>query len=107
MINRNKQLSVWLSMGLCRCAAIARILGVSRQYVDKVSKLAAGMSSDQWTEFQFAIDVVELDERDSLKHIEQNILRSAKLCSDSDRWIARNAKANLDKWVMILGNHKG
>lgn len=106
MISRNKRLSLWLSMGLCRTAAVARVIDVSRQYIDKLSKIEAGISESQWCEFQFAIEIIESEEMDSVKHIEQNILRSARLCHTPDKWVSRNAKANLDKWVMILANHK-
>lgn len=67
----------------------------------------AGISESQWVEFQMSMAIVEDDESQSLKNIEQNILRSAKQCSSKDRWIAKNAKSNLDRWVMILGKFKG
>ena len=107
MVNKNKQLKAWLDMGMCRCSSIARVMNVSRQYINKVSQLNTGISDSQWAEIQFGIQIVELDERMDQKSIEQNIVKCARMCASADRWISKKAKSELDRWVMILKDHKG
>lgn len=104
--SKNKQLRFWLDTGLTRCAAVARYMGSSRQYIDERANHNRGISENQWTHLKYAMAIVEDDERGSQHHIEQNILRSAKLCSSKDYWISLEARRNLNKWVMILGKLK-
>lgn len=103
MNNKNKQLRLWLDLGLCRRAALAKNLGTSRQYVDTRANSCRGISDNQWDKILFAMSNVELDEAIDIHKTEQNILKSAKLCSSKDPWIAKEAKRNLDRWVIKLG----
>ena len=106
MVKKNKQLKAWFDMGVCRCASLARAMNVSRQYLSKVIQLDAGISDAQWSGIQFGMACVEFDERVNQKSVEQNIVRCARMCASSDRWVAKKAKSELDRWVLILGNYK-
>ena len=106
MVSRNKELRTWLDMGVCRCSALSRAMLVSRQYLNKVASLDAGISENQWQDIQFGIEIVEADERMDQKSVEQNIIRCARMCASTDRWVSKKAKSELDRWVMILASHK-
>lgn len=58
-MNKNQQLYQWLKAKSKRGSALARQMGVSRQYVSEVARMNAGISDRKWIEFQDAMACVE------------------------------------------------
>lgn len=102
-MKKNKHIKVWFDIGTGRGTALSIALKCSRQYVNKISKLSAGISDSAWNSISYAMQIVELDEMRSIKKIEQNILKSAHLSHSKDNEIKMLAQAELDKWIELLG----
>lgn len=102
-MNKNKHIRVWFNIGTGRGTALSIALKCSRQYVNKISKLGAGISDSAWNSIYYAMQIVELDEMRSINKIEQNILKSAHLSHSKDNEIKMLAQAELDKWIELLG----
>lgn len=58
-MNKNKQLYQWLKAKSKRGSALARQMGVSRQYVSEVANRGVGVLDNKWVEFQEAMARVE------------------------------------------------
>lgn len=106
MKNKNKQLRQWLDLGLCRCAALARCMSVSRQFISKISLMNTGISQNQWIDILLAMREVEEKEKIKINAIEHNVLRCAKQTANTDKEIATYAKSELNKWVIILSRYE-
>lgn len=99
----NKHIRAWLNLGVCRGARLAEKLNCSRQYIESASRLEKGLSQDKKQEIFMGIALVEADEAQDRKKVEQNIVRAAHLSHSTDGELKRYALVELDKWVDVLG----
>lgn len=87
------ELEIWLLFGHKRAAALARILGCSRQNIRKETLLTDRVIS--------AVNQVEKKEMSSPRDCEFNILRAAKLTLHQDDRVRNRAYFNLVAWSEI------
>ncbi|AZN67038.1 hypothetical protein SDC64_07490 [Acinetobacter haemolyticus] len=102
-MNKKKQLRTWLEIGVGRGTALAKAMGVSRQFIHSSSQGKTGISDHQWSAITFAMNIVELDEMRSQKSIEQNIVKAARNSHNKDSEVKNMSLVELDKWVDVLG----
>ena len=93
-------LEIWVMLGKGRISALARYMGVSRQYVGKnISRLCKD-------EVLMAMNKVEQYEMNVERCIKNNIVCSAMKMSDLDKRVREFARHSFTAWSEIHNNLK-
>lgn len=95
------EISAWVHCGVGRTVRLGKKLGVDNRAVSVMLGEKWNLSDEKRKEIKRAIAEVELEEVNSLKIVENIVLRSTKMTFHPEKWVSDIAKKQLKKFSLI------
>ncbi len=101
-------LRLWASLGSCRIASLAKIIGCKDKYLYNLCyEYKESVPDNMLSIIDDAVCSVEEYEMRKPNKVEKNILLAARKTNHRDDYIRKIATEALDRWVMILSRNYG